>query len=73
MPWNQELWSPKPWVAESTTAARATEAHGKLAWASGPPTVSPNGKLLAIPLRKGVLVLDVEATTREGKLVSYKL
>lgn len=48
------------------------EEIGKLAWASGPPTPSPDGTLLAIPLRQGVLVLDVPATIREGKLIPYK-
>jgi hypothetical protein len=69
-----DLWTSFTGYGGPATLYRGEDPQeiGKLAWASGPPTASPNGKLLAIPLRKGVLVLDAEASAREGKLVSFK-
>lgn len=45
---------------------------GHLDWASGPPTASSDGNLLAIPTRKGILVLDVPATVAQGRLVPLR-
>ena len=44
---------------------------GTLEWAC-PPDVSPSGKLVATATKKGVLILDVEKTISEGKLVPYR-